>query len=270
MKKTVLPLLFFTTLIFIGCGSDAPKNGKVKLEFNAFKDQTLKINYTFSVHSLSNGDVTTFEMLLSGTGKKNEDGTSTLELKNDNINMKGNLQGQTINGSASGPDSVAGDAKLVAMPVFAFLGKSYRSIYNAQLDKKSEVQMNGNDIVDSSENKMQLYLHYPSTEIGVGDTWKKELLIKSGNKMNCSAIYSLREIKGDTAIISIEGPLDGKGESFGNEFTINGKLDGMFMVDMKTGWPMESDIQQDFTLKMGGKDIPMKYSINCKVEPSIH
>jgi hypothetical protein len=96
----------------------------------------------------------------------------------------------------------------------------------------------------------------------VGDTWEKEIIIKTGNKMNCHAKYTLTEVKGDTANISISGNLFGSGEKFGNAFSIDGKINGTFSVDIKTGIPIKTNTDQEFTLKMGGKDIPMKYNIN--------
>lgn len=267
MKKLLTPLIAIC-LLSACSGSDPKENGKIKLEFNPEKGKTVRINYTFSVNSIANGDVSTFEMLISGKAEKNEDGSSVMDLKNDHISMTGMIQGVTVKGTAGGigDDSIQGDASLIAMPVFAFQGKTFRSVLAPTLDKKSEVQLNGETIVDSSENKMQFLLRYPGTEVKVGDTWTKTLLIKSGNKMNCSATYTLSEIKGDTAIVSIDGKLDGKGESFGNEFTIDGKLTGTFIVNIPTGWPLDSDLNEEFTLKMGGKDLPMKYSMKTKVE----
>jgi hypothetical protein len=264
MKK----LLLLSSIAFLAaCGTDTKEsNGKIKLELNPEKDKAVKINYSFSVNSVSNGDITNFEMQLSGTGEKNEDGTVTIELKNDNISMSGTLQGKEIKGSATGPDSVTGDAKLVAMPVFAFQGKIYRSVFTPQFDKKSEVEINMGEVGDSTENKMQFFIHYPNHEVAVGDTWEKELSIKSGSKMSCSAKYTLKELNETTATISIDGKLYGKGESFGNEFTMDGTLTGTIIVSLATGWPTDTNINQDFTLHMGGKDLPMKYGIKEKVE----
>jgi hypothetical protein len=269
MKKIIVLFSIVSVFLIAGCSSnnDSKKEntGKIKLVFQPIKGKPVKINYEFAVHSAASGDIN-FTMVISGKGETAKDGNVTLELKNEHIKLTGNIQGKNINGSADAPDSLSGDAKLVAMPVFTLLGKTYRSIYNGQLDKKSEVQVNEGAIVDSSENKMQILVRYPANEVGIGDSWQKEILIKSGNKMNCSANYTLKELKGDTAVIAIEGKLFGKGESFGNEFSMDGKLNGTFTVDIKTGWPLNSDIKQEFTLKMGEKEIPMKYDIKSKIQ----
>lgn len=180
--------------------------------------------------------------------------------------MTGSIQGNKVSGSASGPDSLTGDAKLVALSIFSLEGNSYRGMYDKFLNKKSEVRIADGTIVDSTENKMQFMIRYPNIEIGVGDSWEKEIEIKAGNKMNCSAKYILKEIKGDSAIISMDGKLIGGGEKFGNEFSMQGTLTGTITVSISTGWPILSDTHQNFILKMGGKEVPMKYDIKCRVE----
>jgi hypothetical protein len=263
MKKKLLLPVSFLVILFSACSNDAGKgtSGKIKLAFHPVKEKPVRITYDFKVSQLSSGDVTSFRMVLEGKGETAANGMVMLELKNESIQMSATLQGKEVSGSAAGPDSLTGDAKLVAMPVFGLIDRTYRSMYTSQLDKKSEVQVKDGAIIDSSENKMQFFLRYPAGEVAAGDTWERQIVIKAGNKMNCQAKYTLKEIKGDTATIGMEGKLFGEGESFGNEFTMEGKLSGTFRVDVQTGWPLDTEINEVFTLKMGGRDIPMNYAI---------
>ncbi len=270
MTKLLFCSLFASALLLVGCGnSEEPKeekSGKIKLEFKPIAGKQIKMNYQFSVNQVTSGDLTAFEIEMSGRGGINENGDIVLDLKNDKIKMSGNIQGVAVSGSASGPDSLTGDAKLVALPIFALEGNTYRSSYDSHLNKKNEVRISDGAIVDSTENKMQFLIRYPNQEIAVGDTWDKEIVIKAGNKMNCSAKYTLKEVHEEFAVISVEGKLYGSGDKFGNEYTMEGKLTGTITVDVITGWPIDSDTHQEFILKMGGKDVPMKYDIKCKVE----
>jgi hypothetical protein len=265
MRTLLLPGLVMT-LLFSCSSEEDKKHEEITLAFNPENGKAVRIHHTFSVNSLSNGDLSTFEMSLSGKANKQENGNILLELRNDSIKMNGTIQGGTVSGSAGGTDTMEGNASLVAMPVFAFKGKTFRSELSPQFDKRSEVQVENGTILDSAENKMQIYLRYPNHPVKAGDTWNKELLIKSGNKMNCSAIYTLKEIMGDTALISVEGKLNGTGESFGNEFTIEGNLKGSFVVHVASGWPLRTELNQDFVLKMAGKELPMKYNIVTRIE----
>ncbi|MCW3085431.1 MAG: hypothetical protein JWP12_2797 [Bacteroidetes bacterium] len=267
MKKIVFFSSLFLMIAFGGCNPDPKKenNGKIKLAFQPVKDKAVKISYSFSVNSKSSNSLTNFYMTLIGKGETAADGAVILELKNESIKMDGTIEGNKVNGAAGATDTLTGDARLVSMPVFTLYGKSYRSSYDPGLNKKWEVQTDGDKIVDSTENKMQLLVRYADHEVGVGDSWEKNLVIKAGNKMNCIAKYTLNEVKGDSAIISVEGKLYGKGESFGNEFTIDGTLKGTFTVDVATGWPLSTNIDQHFTLKLGDRNIPMQYSIESLV-----
>lgn len=237
------------------------------LSFHPTPGQQVKMNYSFSVTQMISGDVTSFTILMSGKTDTTENGKIVAELRNDSIKMSGTFQGKPVHGSANGGDTLTGDAKLVALPIFGLIGKTFRSTYSKQLDRQTEVQIDekGN-LIDSTEDKDQLLLRFPNNKVAVGDSWQKEIIIKTGNKMNCNAKYTLTEVHGDTAIVSIEGKLFGDGEKFGNVFSIEGKIKGNFIVDIKTGWALSTDTNQEFTLKMGGKDIPMKYDIKSTIQ----
>ena len=270
MKKVFFYTVLASLLLMAGCNNstDAPKENtdKIKLAFKPVPGKQVRMKYAFSVNQVASGELTAFELDITARGGTNENGDIVVDMTNDKIRMSGTIQGVAVSGSASGPDSLTGDAKLVALSVFTLEGNTYRSIYNSQLKKKSEVRMDKGAIVDSSENKMQFLVVYPDKEIGIGETWQKELVIKAGNKMNCSATYTLKELHEDFAIITIDGKLYGSGEKFGNEFSMEGKITGTITVDITTGWPIITDAHQDFILKMGGKDIPMKYDIKCNIE----
>lgn len=268
-KSFIYSLSIFALALFSACGSPEEKKegpSKIRLEFKPVAGQKVNMNYQFSVNQVTSGDVTSFEMEMSGRGGIDANGLIVLDLMNEKISMIGSIGGTTVSGSASGPDSLTGDAKLVALPVFGLEGNTYRGVYDKFLNKKSEVRIADGSIVDSTENKMQFLIRYPENEVGVGDSWEKQIEIKAGNKMTCSAKYVLTELKGDSAVVSMDGKLYGEGEKFGNAFTMEGTLKGTIIVSIATGWPKFSDTHQEFILKMGGKDVPMKYDIKCKVE----
>ncbi|MFL5764282.1 MAG: DUF6263 family protein [Bacteroidia bacterium] len=266
MKKLLLiPSVLLVTLA-TGCGTgDKNNDSKITLSLKPEKGKALDVNYWFSVNNTSTGDMSSFEMKIKGSSETDENGKIALSMTNDEIKMTGKISGKEVNGSAEGPDTLTGDAKLVALPVFALLHKTYRAIYDAQMDKKGEVQIAEGNIIDSTENKMQFMLRYPKEEIAVGDSWERQIVIRTGNKMNCSAKYTLKKIQGDTAFVSMDGQLSGGGDKFGNEYTMEGKIGGDFEVSIKTGLPFESDTHQEFVLKMAGKETPIVYDIKCKV-----
>jgi hypothetical protein len=262
MKK--LLNFFLISIVLISCGSN--ENEPIHLQFNPEVGKSLHIKYDFEVNSVSSQAITHFSMVLNGKVLSNEKSQVTVELKNDSVSLVGNIQGKEIKANAHQTDSIDSDAKLLASSVFTYLNKVYRSVYTNQFDKKYDLQMDGEIIVDSSENRVQFFIRYPANSIKIGDSWNAELLIKSGNKMNCSATYTLVSVKNEIANIIVSGKLYGSGDSFGNAFTIDGKLDGSFSVDIKSGIPLSTDINEEFTLKLGENIMPMKYAIHSTVE----
>jgi len=263
--KRLLPI-FLVSLLLFSCGSGENELETIQLQFKPSVGKALRVKYEFEVNSVSSQAITRFSMLLTGKVLNQEKGISFLQLKNDSILLTGNIQGKEIKANAHDTDSLDGDTKLLASSVFVYLNKTYNSAYTLQFDKKYDLQMNGVTIVDSSENRLQFFIRYPISSVKIGDSWNAELLIKSGNKMNCSATYTLVSVKDEVAYITVSGKLYGSGDSFGNAFTIDGKLSGNFNVDIKSGIPLSTDINEEFTLKLGENTMPMKYTIRSTVE----
>jgi len=249
-----------------GCSSEnaEKKSDKINLSFHPDNNKPLKMNYEFAVNSITTGNMTRFVMALSGTSLIDSNDIATLIMQNDKISMNGVIGGKEVNFEAGTKDSIPADVGMVLTPIFTLLHKKFQSSYDSRLNKLSEVCLREGGI-DSAENKMQLFIRYPDSAVAIGDSWNKELVIKAGNKMNCSAKYTLKEVKSNIATISMVGILTGKGESFGHDFTIDGEVTGTFTVDLKTGWPINTDIDQDFVLNLSGQKIQMKYAIKNSV-----
>jgi hypothetical protein len=254
-------------LLLAACGTGSKNDGKITLAFDPGTMKNVKMNYEFTVNSVSTGNRTHFMMDISGNAEVNDKKEVIMHTHNDKIMMDGNIQGKDIRIEAGTTDSVPADVGMVITPVFTMLNKDFFSVYDTRLNKISEMMQNASGGMDSVENKMQFYIRYPDSAVKIGDSWKRELVIKSGNKMNCSATYTLKEIKDGTATITMTGKLSGKGESFGHEFDIDGKLDGTVQVDVKTGWPLSTTIDQEFVLNLAGQKIQMQYAIKHSIAP---
>lgn len=260
MKK-----LFFvfaaSALVFSSCGGEKKDEG-IRLTFNPEKSKEVKSTYEFTVVSGSNGETIHFTIQMSGSAQKNEEGNIVLSLKNDNISMNGTLSGKQIAFDAAHMDSVPDSLRKVTNSVFSLYNKTFRGIYDERMNKISEsIVQDGSGTKDSAENKMQFFIRFPDTTITPGYSWERELVIKSGNKMNCSARYTIKEIKDGKAVVTMEGKLTGDGETFGYAFNIDGALTGTIVVDIATGWAIDTDIKQQFTLEMEGQKTPMEFNI---------
>ena len=255
-------------LILNGCsqGSEANKNeNRIMLSFDAGKSKPVKMRYDFTVNALTTGNRTHFAMELSGEAETRDKDNIEIELRNDKITMDGLIGGKQMSFTAGTKDSVPNDVAMVLTPVFSLLNRKFKSSYDSRMHRNSEVMLT-DDGIDSSENKMQFFVRYPDSTVAVGDSWERELIIKSNNKMNCSAKYTLKEVKDGKATITMSGKLTGKGESFGHEFTIDGSLSGTILSDVKNGWPLDTDIKEEFILDLSGQKIKMEYLIKHTVD----
>ncbi len=261
MKKLLL-FIPAIALLLISCGGNGEKNSGENIKFQLKPPAEMQeMYYSFSVNQLKSGDITNFYIVTQTNGKQAADGKIELNSKNVAISLDGVVGGKNIKAEAGKNDSLATDVKLVAMPVFSLLNKQFVSVYNPYLRKEYEFQKSDSGFVDSTENRMQFFLSYPENEVTVGQSWVKDLVVKAGRKISCDATYTLTDVKGDTAWISVAGKLGGKGQSFGNDFSVDGNLKGNFKVRISNGWPIHSEINQEFNLLMNEDTIPMHYSI---------
>ncbi len=263
--KTLLTFITLLSICFYGCDPGGPMDGKLSLKFQPAQNSRVKMNYDFMINSPTTGNKTAFKIELSGIAAFATNGEIVLRLKNDHISMDGIVEGKPVSLVAGNDDSISTELKMVIGSVFSLLNKEFVSTYDVKLNKTSEVVLNDSTGTDKSENRMQFFLRYPDSAVKVGDTWQKELIIKSGNKMNCSATYTLKELQDSIAVISITGILSGEGETFGHAFSIDGKLNGTFRVDLVSGWPLRTEVNQDFTLSVQEKKILMQYEIRHSV-----
>jgi hypothetical protein len=260
-------IVLFLASLAESCGQGASNGGsdKVKLALDPGKELPLKMHYEFTVNALTTNQTTHFVMDASGTAATHAADNVEFMVQNNAISMDGVIGGRQMKFTAGTNDSVPNDVAMVLTPFFSLLNRKFTSSYDYRMNKVSE-RMARDSGSDSTENKIQFFIRYPDSAIHVGDTWTRELDIKTNNKMNCSAKYTLTEVKDGKGTVTIEGPLSGQGESFGHDFKIDGALKGVFTVDLKTGIPLSTEITEDFTLDLSGQKIQMKDIIRHTIE----
>lgn len=263
MKNSISAIVSFA-LLLAACSEETEK---VNLSFNPDGPTKMKGTYSFSVNQLKSGDVTSFSMDVAGYYGKTGDSKNFLEFRNENVKLEGNVKGNSVSAVAGQNDSLLeNDVRLVALPVFFTKGKTFRSVYDAELNKLEEMQVSKGAFVDSTDSRVQMLLRYPTGDVKVGDSWERDIVLKAGNKMNCSAKYTLSKVSGDTAFIDVAGKITGNGESFGNKVSFDGKMSGAFSVSRTDGFPLTMDVNEEFNLKINGDTIPMIYTIKAKFD----
>jgi hypothetical protein len=268
MKK-ILPFFIVPTL-FSCCGTPEKTTNAIQLNFDPAVGEKHQMIYEMQVNNSATGDSPFFKIAATiQVGSKN-DGHITLITHYDNISMSGKIHGKEI--SLNAIDLVGTkdttDAAVVASPVFAYLGKSFETVYDGRHNKLDEhhVRIAGDSSVVAAESKIQFIGRYPDEALEVGEGWDSEGPIRVGSNEISKMHYSVSAITDSEVKIHIEGKIDSDGEKFGQEYKVRGKLMGNIFVNRKNGWQKKADLDLDFTLEMGDKKIPMKQHIGFTVE----
>jgi hypothetical protein len=92
----------------------------------------------------------------------------------------------------------------------------------------------------------------PNRAIKKGDTWTKDRTVKTMMVLKVNSTYTLTERKDGKAYISVVGttktdPSAPPVEMMGMEMTyiMSGPIKGTLVVDEKTGWTIQSDVEQE-------------------------
>ena len=98
----------------------------------------------------------------------------------------------------------------------------------------------------------------------VGDSWTKNIKSESGVGLNSDYTYTIRERKDSKVTIDVTGdaksnpnvkPIEVQGMKI--SYNLSGPINGVIVVDEKTGWALTSDIQQDLSGKLTISGTPM-------------
>jgi len=119
---------------------------------------------------------------------------------------------------------------------------------------------------DSSiRNSMQQAFNvYPDKPVRPGDKRNKTLNISSGNMTGiaCNTAYTLKDVTGGTAHISMTATLNGNTNTPAGSIAISGTETGSMNMDVATGLVSEMKMHQDVKMKIPGfGDIPMTNEI---------
>jgi hypothetical protein len=102
---------------------------------------------------------------------------------------------------------------------------------------------------------------YPDGKVSVGDTWDADIYANENSDMKFHAKYTLLKVSGKQATIGIDGTITANADE-DIDLKMNGTQKGEMVVDVKTGWLIESTINQDIELdvEQNGQKFPATIS----------
>ena len=228
-------------------------------------DQNMDMNMDYNLNS-------TYRISTEGNNKK-------LTLVYDKLDMNMQIMGQQVKMSSDDTDT----SNEVSAAFRALKGQSLSLLMNEQgkvvkiegaremLDKiegaaQQQEAMKGVVGEDALKNMIeQSFGFYPKTPVKTGESWTTEMSLKQPYIILGSATYTLVKVEGRKAFIDFTGKLATDSSSSmttnGIEvgFAIDGAFSGSTEVDIDTGMPLKSFIQQKMkgNIEAGGQKIPM-------------
>jgi len=113
-----------------------------------------------------------------------------------------------------------------------------------------------------SENMNGSSVPFPANPVKVGETWKGEVEKNlAGYNAKIVSTYTLKEVKGDIAQITVDGKML---KSDDNQI---GSITGTFDVTLSTGWTSQANIKikMDIEIAQGETKMPMKVETDMKI-----
>lgn len=287
MKKnlqiSVLALAFLSTSVFISCkeGNNATENksGKMvpdgqsvdlKFRLQAGSSYVYTADVKQDINSM--GMKSTNNIFSEYTYAVTEAGSGNVKMNvsYDKMRMEMDMNGQKTNISSEQDDENAKSFKaLIGKPFSMEISPEGKII---SIDGWEELGKSANIKTDDIKQMMESSINfYPEKPVKVGESWTKET---SSNmqmfKMNIKSTYTLKEIKGDVAILDTKANIsmlpDESMKSM--EMKMEGGMEGEMQVDIPSGLAISGNLTQDIkgTMTMQGQSMPL--SIKSKITMS--
>ena len=182
-----------------------------------------------------------------------------IEVTADSIKVEGEISRTKMTQNFMGMSIIydSDDPSSSQNPMAAKMGEEFSKLINKPfylvMDHKGNMgamdisNLSDNDDIAKNLNSGSQYANYPEGKVAVGDSWEKEITPMEGSDMKFKAKYTLLKISGKQATIGIEGTISSNSIQ-GEDIKMSGTMEGEMIVDIKTGWLIESTMDQDLEL----------------------
>jgi len=122
-----------------------------------------------------------------------------------------------------------------------------------------------NDDLANNINSGSQFAIYPKGKIKVGETWEEDIKPVETSDMQFHAKYTLLKVTGKQATIGVDGIISAN-KLNDAELKMEGTMKGEMIVDVKTGWLIESNMDQEIEMdiEQAGQKMPATISGTIK------
>jgi hypothetical protein len=180
------------------------------------------------------------------------------------VKMTQGIFGMTVTYDSDDPSTMQNP---MAAKVGEEMGKLINKSFFMTMDEKGNLgDMNLGNLTDNDDiaNNMTSgaqFVAYPDGKVSVGESWEKEINVSENSDMRFRAVYTLLKVSGKQATIKIDGTITANTVADQN-LRLNGTQKGEIVVDTRTGWFIESTIDQEIELdiEQNGQKYPANIS----------
>jgi hypothetical protein len=270
MKKqslfTVLNVILL--LSFSSISLQGQKSADLKYNLNQGDTYSYIINIDQDVVFEANGQTMALDVQMTFESSTLVDGVTAdsinLESTIDRVKMTQGIFGMQVTYDSDDPATAQNPmAAQIAQSMGMVVGKSYTQV----MDLKGNVirmdmgNLTENDDLANNLNSGAQFGLYPDYKVKVGDSWEKDIAPVKESDMKVHAKYTLTKLSGKTATIQFDGIISANTMQ-DMDMKMDGTQKGEMIVDVNTGWLIESTINQDIELdvEQNGQKFPATIS----------
>lgn len=251
--------LFFIFLIgmllpFLGSNANAQKSIDLKYNLNKGDVYHYAINTNQDIVFSANGQTMTMnsEMIFELTSAVAEVSSDSinLDMTIDHVKMTQSIFGMQVTYDTDDPSTTQNPMAAQLSQTFGdMIGKTFTEV----LDRRGNVirvdmkNLSGNDDFANNLSTGTQFGNYPDHPVSVGESWEKDITPLKGSDMKVHGKYTLEKISGKRATIHFDGTITANTVQ-GEDIKMEGTMNGEMTVDAKTGWLVESTVDQDLSL----------------------
>lgn len=288
MKKTIqlsaMAAMLMTASASISCNSSDSKGGSETAKSGGSGETyDLKFNlkpgtaYTYDMDVMQNieaaGTTSTNNLYSKYTFNVKEaaEGNSKMEVVYDLMRMEIKSMGKTIKMSSEETNTESQAFRDMVNKPFSMTVSPQGKVVS--IDGWEDIDKSGTMKADDMKQSMETSLNiFPDKPVKVGDTWKKEAsMTMQMFKLNMSSTYTLTEVKGNTATISMDSEIkmgqDNKAAANGMNMDLKGTQKGKIDVELNTGMSLSGTITQEIKgeMQVQGQKMPMSIKSDIKI-----
>lgn len=191
------------------------------------------------------------------------------KVEKDSITIKTTIDAVRMEQSIFGMEIIydSEDESTTKDPMAAEVGKAMSKILGASMatiiDEKGNVKKYDlGDLADNSEMANNLttgnsYTVFPKEKVSVGNSWEADITPMKNSDMKSHTKYTLTKISKKTVTIEVLSTITANNID-GEDMKMQGEIKGELIVDRKTGWTIQSemDMETELELEQNGMKFP--------------